>query len=160
MKTWIAGAGTILAAYLLFALLGPLAAPAAVVVDIFTIAVLLFGTIRGEIPGAVMGAVCGLIVAAFSLGVFGLAGLVLTAAGYLAGYVSRKINIHRWYRMFFFFFVLAALAFAAWAGLTVAVARSPLPWAGGLVLLRPIATAVASALIYEAYRRLKARHDR
>ncbi|MHB8055000.1 MAG: hypothetical protein ACYDH3_07120 [Candidatus Aminicenantales bacterium] len=160
MKTWLAGAGTILAAYLVFTLIGPLAAPAAVVVDVFTVAVLLFGTIRGEIPGAVMGAVCGLIVDAFSLGVFGLAGLVLTAGGYLAGYVSRKINIHRWYRMFLFFFILAAVTFAAWVGLTLAVARNPLPWAGGLIVLRPVATAVAAALIYEATRRLKARHDR
>lgn len=160
MKTWLAGAGILAAAYLAFALIGPLAAPAAVVVDVFSVAVLLFGTIHGEIPGAILGSVCGLIVDAFSLGVFGLSGLVLTAAGFLAGFVSRKINILRWYRMLLFFFVLAVAAFVAWIGLTAAVARNPLPWSGGLILLRPAATAVACALIFEGRRRFKTRHDR
>jgi cell shape-determining protein MreD len=160
MKTWLTGAVTVIAAYVVFALIGPLAAPGAVIADVFTVAVLLFGTIRGEIPGAVMGAACGLIVDAFSLGVFGLAGLVLTPAGYLAGFISRKINIVRWYRMLLFFFVLAVAAFSAWAGLTAAVARSPLPWAGGFLVLRPVATTAACALFYDARRRFKARHDR
>jgi len=160
MRAWLAGAATIAAAYLVFALIGPLAAPAAVVVDVFSVAVLLFGTIRGEIPGAILGAVCGLIVDAFSLGVFGLSGLILTPAGFLAGSISRKINILRWYRMLLFFFFLAVAAFVAWIGLTSAVARNPMPWSGGLILLRPAATTVACALIYDGRRRFKARHDR
>lgn len=160
MRVWLAGAATIAAAYLVLSVLGPLAEPAAVVVDVFSVAVLLFGAIRGEIPGAILGAVGGLVVDAFSLGVFGLSGLVLTSAGYLAGYVSRKVNILSWYRMLLFFLILASAAFLAWIGLNAAVARSPLPWSGGFILLRPIATAVACALIFEGRRRFKARHER
>ena len=160
MKNALYGGIAVIAAYLVFSLIRPLAGSIDLVVDVFTVAVLLFGTFRGEIPGAVCGAVCGLIVDSFSLGVFGLAGLSLTAGGFLAGYVSRKINILVFYRTFLFFLVLAVGTFAAWAGLTALVGRSPLPWAGGLILLRPAITAVIASLLHEGIRRIKARHDR
>ena len=160
MKSWIAGGIGIVAAVLVFSLLRPLSAPADLVVDVFSVAVLVFGTLRGEVPGAVFGAVCGLIVDAFSLGVFGIAGLSLTPGGFLAGYVSRKINIQPFFRTFVFFIVLAVGMFAGWAGLTVLVGRSPLPWSGGLVVLRPVVSAVVASAIYEGIRRIKARHER
>ena len=160
MRDWIYGGASVLGGFLIFALLRPLSGPLDLVVDVFSVAVLLFGTLRGEIPGAVFGAVCGLIVDAYSLGVFGLSGLTLTAGGFLAGFVSRKINILVFYRTFLFFLVLSAGTFAAWAGLVGLVGRSPLPWSGGLILLRPAVTALAAALIHEALRRFKARHER
>lgn len=160
MRDWLYGGATAAAAYLLFSLLRPLSGGLDVIIDVFAVAVLLFGTLRGEIPGAVFGAICGLIVDAFSLGVFGLAGLSLTAGGFFAGYVSRKINIQVFFRTLLFFFVLSTGMFIVWAGLVALVGRTPLPWAGGLVLLRPAVTAAAASLIHEGLRRLKARHDR
>jgi len=160
MRNWIAGGIGIVAAFLVFSLLRPLSTPADLILDVFSVAVLVFGTMEGEVPGAVFGAVCGLIVDAFSLGVFGLAGLSLTPGGFLAGYVSRKINIQPMFRTFLFFTVLALGMFAGWAGLTVLVGRSPLPWSGGLIVLRPIASAVAASVLYEGIRRIKARHAR
>jgi len=160
MRNGLYGGASILAAYLVFSLFRPLSGPLDLVVDVFAVAVLLFGTLRGEIPGAVFGAICGLVVDAFSLGVFGLAGLSLTAGGFLAGYVSRKINIQVFFRSLLFFLVLSAGTFAAWAGLVALVGRSPLPWSGGLVLLRPAVTAIAATLIHDGIRRIKARHDR
>lgn len=160
MKTGIAGGLGILAAFFVFSLLRPLSIQGHVVVDVFAAAVLLFGTLRGEIPGAVMGAVCGLIVDAFSIGVFGLAGLSLTAGGFLAGFVSRKINILSWTRTLLFFTLLSAGIFFVWAGLTVLIDPSQIPWSGGLVLLRPVVTGVAATLLHGLIRRIEARHER
>ncbi|MBN1940293.1 MAG: hypothetical protein JW843_11960 [Candidatus Aminicenantes bacterium] len=160
MKDGLYGGAALVAAYLLFCLLRPLSGTLDPVVDVFTAAVLLFGAFRGEIPGAVFGAVCGLLVDAFSLGVFGLAGLSLTAGGYLAGTISRKINIQAFFRSLLFFLILSAGTFAAWTGLVALIGRSPMPWAGGWILARPAVTAVAAALLYDFVRRLKTRHDR
>ena len=160
MRNWIDGALAAAAAFLAFSLLRPLSASADLVVDVFSVAVLVFGTHKGEAPGAVFGAACGLIVDAFSLGVFGLAGLSLTLGGFLAGYVSRKINIQPFFRMFAFFAVLAAGTFAGWAVLSALIGRSPLPWSGGLLLLRPAVSASAAAMINLGIRRWKARRER
>jgi len=160
MKTGIAGGLAILAVTLVCSLFRSLPFSAALSVDVFTVAVLLFGTFTGEIPGAVLGAIAGLIVDSFSLGIFGLSGMSLTAGGFLAGFVSRKINIQSWTRLLLFFVVLSAGVFAAGTGLTFLIGRSPIPWAGGLLLVRPAVTAVAAVLIHESIRRWKARHDR
>ena len=93
MKTGIVGGLAILASTLVFFLLRSLPFSGSLIVDVFTVAVLLYGTFYGEIPGAVLGAIGGLIVDTFSLGIFGLSGMSLTAGGFLAGFVSRKINI-------------------------------------------------------------------
>jgi cell shape-determining protein MreD len=160
MKTGIVGGLAILASTLVFFLFRSLPFSGSLIVDVFTVAVLLFGALYGEIPGAVLGAVGGLIVDTFSLGIFGLSGMSLTAGGYLAGFVSRKINIQSWTRSFLFFAVLAVGVFAAGTGLAFLIGGNPIPWAGGLVLARPFVTAVAAVLLHESIRRWKVRHDR
>jgi len=160
MKIGIAGGLGILAAFFVYSLLRPLSITGHVVVDVYAVAVLVFGTRHGEIPGAIMGAVCGLIVDAFSIGVFGLAGLSLTAGGFLAGFISRKINILSWARTLLFFTVLSTGMFLIWAGLNVLVGLSQIPWSGGLILLRPVTTAMAAAFFHELIRRIEARHER
>jgi cell shape-determining protein MreD len=160
MKTAIAGGLTILASTLVFFLLRSLPFSGSLIVDVFTVAVLLYGTFYGEIPGAVLGAIGGLIVDTFSLGIFGLSGMSLTAGGFLAGFVSRKINIQSWTRSFLFFGLLAVGVFAAGTGLAFLIGGNSIPWAGGLLLARPFVTAVAAVLLHESIRRWKARHDR
>jgi cell shape-determining protein MreD len=160
MKTGIAGGLSILAATLVFFLFRSLPFAGSVIADVFTVAVLLFGTFYGEIPGAVLGAIGGLIIDTFSLGIFGLSGMSLTAGGFLAGFVSRKINIQSWTRSLLFFAVLSIGVFAAGTGLAFLIGRSPIPWAGGLLLVRPSVTAVAAVLLHESIRRWKVRHDR
>jgi len=160
MKTGIVGGLAILASTLVFFLLRSLPFSGSLIVDVFTVAALLFGTFYGEIPGAVLGAIGGLIVDTFSLGIFGLSGMSLTAGGFLAGFVSRKINIQSWTRSFLFFAVLAVGVFTAGTGLAFLLGGIPIPWAGGLVLARPFVTAVAAVLLHESIRRWKVRHDR
>ncbi len=73
-------------------------------------AVLLFAIVKGDVPGAVMGAAAGLFADAFSVGVFGISGFAYTAAGFLSGWVSRRINVMTFLRSFVFLTGLAVLA--------------------------------------------------
>ena len=104
----IRGGLTVLAAFLVFSALRQISLSLAIGVDVFTVAVIVYGVSEGEIAGAIMGMVCGLIIDAFSLGLFGLAGLSKTVTGFLAGFISRKINVQPPGRMIVFAGLLGA----------------------------------------------------
>jgi rod shape-determining protein MreD len=160
MTILLRGSLTVLGVFLVFTVLHGLAVPLVVLVNVFTIAVILFGVIEGEIPGAVFGMVCGLIVDSFSLGVFGLAGVANTVAGYLAGVISRKIDVVRPARLCLFVGLMAALDLGLWAGLSAVFFSEGFPWTGGWLLAQPFVSALLGTAAFLVYRRLKARHDR
>jgi rod shape-determining protein MreD len=160
MRQAIHGGSAILAAFLAASLLRPLTAAVPAAVDIFTLAVLLFALVKGETAGAVLGAVSGLVVDGFSLGVFGVAGVSLTAAGFLTGYVSRKLNVQPWPRTLALFMAMASFQLALWIGLTTLIGGEGVPWNGGFIFLRPALTAALATAGHVLYSRLKARHER
>lgn len=153
------GAG-ILAAFLLLTLLVRIHPLAGEIFNPFVVAVLLIGLLRGEAAGAVAGAVAGLVADTFSLGLFGIAGIALTTTGFLAGFISRKINVLAVTRLLVFFVLLAAAELALWAGLTVLVFGRPGPWSGGLLLVQPAVNAVVAASVEKLIRKVKIRHER
>jgi len=160
MKPIIRGGLTILAAFILATVLRQIAAPLLLVVNVFTVAVILFGLIEGETQGAVFGMVSGLVVDSFSLGIFGLAGLANTVTGFVSGFVSRKLNVLPLGRLFLFTGVMGALDLGLWMLLSAVFFAEDFPWGGGFLLVQPLVTAVLGTLAYSIYRRLKARHER
>jgi cell shape-determining protein MreD len=155
----ILGSGLV-AAFFATTLLGWIHPAAVEVVNAFVVAVLLVGLLQGEVAGAAMGALGGLVVDAFSLGVFGIAGLALTTMGFFTGFVSRKIHVLTMSRLFVFFGLMAAAELILWAGLTVLVFGRSFPWSGGLILFQPAANAALATALFVLYRKVKARRER
>ncbi|HDT14171.1 MAG TPA: rod shape-determining protein MreD [Candidatus Aminicenantes bacterium] len=132
--------GTLLAVAV-YALAGAAAPGLLVVFNAFSVVVLCFAVRRGEVFGALLGTMCGLAQDAFSLGVFGVAGLSKTMLGFWAGYVSRRIDVASWSRNALFMLALAVLETALWVVLTAVVRAGPVNLHGGLIALQPVVTA-------------------
>ncbi|MBM3294976.1 MAG: hypothetical protein FJY82_10675 [Candidatus Aminicenantes bacterium] len=143
------GAG-ILTAVLAAAVLARIHPLAGEVINPFVVLALLVGFIRGEIAGAWAGMAGGLVADALSLGLFGVAGIALTTAGFLAGFVSRKINVLSLGRLLGFFLALSAVSLGLWMGLAGLIYGRPGPWSGGLILVQPGANAVLAAALERA----------
>jgi len=151
------GAATIRAAVLVFFALRQISLPLVIGVNVFTVAVIVYAVSEGELAGALVGALCGLIIDSFSLGLFGLAGLSKTVTGYLAGFISRKINVQPPARMFIFGGLLGALDLALWVLLATVIAAEGFPWAKGWLLVQPVGTAVLVMAVTLAFRKIKVR---
>ena len=158
MRRIIIAGGGLLGAFILFTILHRIHPLAVEFVNVFVVVVLLAGLLGGEISGAAMGAVCGLTADSFSVGIFGIAGIALTAMGFSTGYVSRKINVLKAPRLFVFSILMAGAELALWAVLTALVFGGSVPWSGGVLLFQPVVNALAATAFYEAYRRWKVRH--
>jgi len=149
-----------LAAVLIYSLAGEAGPGLLVVLNAFSIVVLYFSVGRGEVFGAVLGTLCGLIQDAFSLGVFGVAGLTKTLLGFFAGYVARRVDVAAVFRNFLFMLVLSYLELLLWLALSALVRQEPLGLHRGLVLLQPVLTAALASGLCAAERRLAARSAR
>lgn len=160
IRNIINGGLTVLAAFLVFSALRLISLPLALGVNIFTVAVIAAGVTGGEIAGVILGAVCGLIIDAFSIGLFGLAGVTKTITGYLAGYISRKINVQPPGRMAVFSGLLGAADLGLWILLTTLIAAEGIPWARGWLLVQPVGTAILTTAVLQVLRRFKARRER
>jgi rod shape-determining protein MreD len=112
--------------------------------------------LKGELFGVVLGALCGLLQDSFSMGVFGVAGLSKTLLGFLAGYVSRKMNVIPFFRNFIFIFILATGELAVWAFLYALIFSKRMITGNALFFFQPLATAVLGSSIFALARRLKA----
>lgn len=136
-------------------------APALLVVfNAFSVVVLYFSVRRGEIFGALLGTMCGLAQDAFSLGVFGVAGLTKTLLGFWTGYISRRIDVAPFSRNALFMLVMAVLEMVVWALLTALVRLKPVNLQGGLLFLQPVVTAVLGSSLFALERRIQARSSR
>ncbi len=138
------------------------AAPALLIVfNAFSVVVLYFAVRRGEIYGAVLGTMAGLVQDAFSLGVFGVAGLTKTLLGFWAGFISRRIDVASFGRNILFTFTLSFLEMVLWVLLTAVVRLRSVNLEGGLVVLQPVITAVlVSGLLALDRRRARIRSSR
>jgi len=116
--------------------------------NIFSLIVIYFALEKGESFGACLGTVCGLIQDAFSLGVFGVAGLSKTIMGFLAGYISRKLDVSPFFRKLIFIFVLLSLEFVLWAFLSLFIYSERLLIGRTLQSFQPLATALLGSVLF------------
>jgi rod shape-determining protein MreD len=149
-----------LAAVLVYSLAGAAGPRLIIVFNAFSIIVLYFSVRRGELFGALLGTMCGLAQDAFSLGVFGVAGLTKTLLGFWSGYISRRIDIASLGRNALFMLVLSVLEMVLWVLITAVVRLESVRWHGGLILLQPVVTALAASLLFAVERRVRARRSR
>lgn len=96
----------IIVAFLLYSVFGRISYALPLLFNFFSLLVLYSALTRGEIYGACVGTVSGLIQDSFSLGVFGISGLAKTIIGYLAGYISHRVNVLPYYRNLVFIFAM------------------------------------------------------
>ena len=155
MRLVLYGALTLLGAVLLHALLGPWLSASIFGLNVFPIAVILFAMVKGDLAGALMGTAAGIVADAFSLGVFGVNGVVLTAVGFLAGWISRRINVVSPARSFLFIGLLSAFELAVRVSLIASILAEPAPWDQGRLLLHPPFMGLAGAVAFALFRRIR-----
>jgi rod shape-determining protein MreD len=155
IKEILKTAAATLAAFVLYSLLGRINPSLLLVLNTFSLVVILFSMLKGELFGVFLGALCGLLQDSFSLGVFGVAGLSKTLLGFTAGYVSRKMNVFPFFRNFIFIFILAIGELAVWAFLYALVFSKSIITGNALIFFQPLATAVLGSLVFALVRRLK-----
>ncbi len=102
-----------------------------------------------------MGTAAGIVADAFSLGVFGVNGVVLTAVGFLAGWISRRINVVSPARSFLFIGLLSAFELAVRVSLIASILAEPAPWDQGRLLLHPPVMGLAGAVAFALFRRIR-----
>jgi rod shape-determining protein MreD len=153
------GGLAVLTAFLVFSALRQISLPLALGIDVFTVAVIVHGFFEGEIAGSIVGAVCGLVIDAFSHGLFGLSGLSKTVVGFLAGFISRKINVQLPARMAVFAGLLGAVDLGLGILLSTLVGAESLPWARGWLFIRPAGAAVLATAAVQVLRRIRSRHE-
>jgi rod shape-determining protein MreD len=151
--------GTLLAV-LVYSVAGAGAPALLVVLNAFSVIVLVFSIRRGEVFGAVLGTMCGLVQDAFSLGVFGVAGMTKTLLGFWTGFISRRIDVSGFGRSTLFMLVMAVLEMLAWLLLTALVRFRSIDLQGGLIFLQPVVTAALGSLLFVLERRVRARNAR
>jgi rod shape-determining protein MreD len=155
MKNVLEAAAGILIAVILTAFFSRASAFLVPVVNVFSWVVIYFAMEKGELAGILLGTVCGLLQDALSLGVVGVAGLSKTLLGYLAGFISRKINVAPFGRNILFLFIISSLELGLWLGLMTFVSSRKLFSAGGAFLLQPFITALAVGSIFKLSRKWK-----
>ncbi len=145
---------TTIFALVLFTVLTKISPEFSVVLNVFNLLVLYFALEEGEIYGAVMGSVGGLIQDSFSIGVFGIAGLSKTIMGFLAGYISRRINVVPLVRRTVFIFVMLLSEVLLWMVLYSFVLSEGLYTAKGWLFLQPVCTTVLAFIVFPLFKKL------
>lgn len=141
----VLGLMTAVAFYAFFSWLEP---ALVLLINTFSILVMLTAVIYGELDGAVMGTCAGLVQDALSYGVFGLSGLSLTVSGFLAGWLSRKFDVRGFYKRAVFLFILSLGQLLIWVTFYFLIFRKSLLYTQPVLYLQPVITGLlASALV-------------
>jgi len=149
-----------LAAVVVYSVAGAGAPALLIVFNAFSVVVLYFSIRRGEVFGALLGTMCGLVQDAFSLGVFGVAGLTKTLLGFWTGFISRRIDVAPFTRNALFMLVMSVLEMALWVLITAVVRLESVNLHGRLLLHQPVVTAVLGSALFASERRIRARSSR
>jgi len=144
----------IISAVVLFSVLTKISPAFTLILNVFNLLVLYFALEEGEIYGAVMGSVGGLIQDSFSIGVFGIAGISKTVMGFLAGYISRRINVIPFIRRVVFIFVMLLSEVLLWMFLYSFVISEEFYTAKGLLFLQPVCTTVLAFIVFPLFKKL------
>jgi len=138
----------------LFSVLTKVSPEFSLVFNVFNLLVLYFALEEGEIYGAVMGSVGGLIQDSFSIGVFGIAGISKTILGFLAGYISRRINVVPPIRRAVFIFVMLLSEVLLWMFLYSFFISEEFYTAKGWLFLQPVCTTVLAFIVFPLFKKL------
>jgi cell shape-determining protein MreD len=103
---------------------------------------------------------CGLAQDAFSIGVFGVAGLTKTLLGFWTGFISRRIDVVPFTRNALFMLVMSVVEMILWVLLTALVRLKSVNLEGGLIFLQPVVTAAVGGSLFALERWIKARSSR
>ncbi len=122
-------------------------------INVFSLLVIYLSSSRNEVYGACLGAVCGLIQDSLSLGVFGVAGIAKTIMGFLAGFVSKRIDVSSFSRRFLFIFVLITTELIFWAFLYSFIYSKALNTGRGVIFLQPLITAFFGSTLFPQIRK-------
>jgi len=152
-KGYVLGLG-IIVAVVLYALLGQLEPTLIILINTFSILVLFAAVAYGELEGAIMGTCAGLIQDAMSYGVFGLAGLSQTLAGFLAGWLSHKLDINNFYRRSVFLFFLSLLQLVIWVFFYSIVFKKSLLYSHPAFYLQPVFTAILTSSLISLFKKM------
>jgi len=155
MKNFAAAGMGIIIAFFLYSIFGKISPGLLLIFNIFALVVFYFAIARGELYGAFLGTICGLIQDSFSLGIFGLSGLTLTITGYLAGVISKKINVIPIKRTFVFVFILASFELLLWSSLYLLIFSEIVNTGGGLIFFQPLSSAFLASLLFPFLRKIE-----
>lgn len=155
MKDFIEVSIGFIAAFLLYVGLRKISISLFEFFNVLSLVVIYFALAKGEIFGACLGAFCGLVQDSFSLGVFGVAGLAKTVVGFLAGSISKKIDVIPFVRNFVFLFVLLGFEFIFWIFLYSFVFSESINLRGGLSFFQTLITAIFGSLVFLILRKYK-----
>jgi rod shape-determining protein MreD len=155
MKDFIKVSLSIIIAFLLYTVLNKIFPSLVLMFNVFSLVVIYFAVEKDEIFGACLGAFCGLIQDSFSLGVFGVAGLAKTIAGFTAGYIAKKIDIDPPLRSFAFIFFLVSFEFILWALLYSFIFSESINTGRGLIFFQPLGTALVGSILFYLLKKFK-----
>ena len=147
MRDFIGALVGLILAFAVYTILGRISPALIQLLNVFSLVVITFAMKKDEVFGACYGAFCGLVQDSFSLGVFGVAGLAKTILGFLAGYISKKVDVVPFFRSFLFIFTLASLEFVIWAVLYTFIFSERINTGKGLIFFQPLCTALAGSLL-------------
>lgn len=145
----------LLIAFLFFTIFSKISPSVLLVLNVFSLIFIYFAIEKGEVFGSCLGAICGLVHDYFSSGVFGVFGLAKTVSGYLAGYLSKKIDVQPFVRNFLFIMILISFELILWALLYSFVIGERVITKGNLLYLQPPATALLGSISFFTLRKLK-----
>lgn len=143
----------IILALALFSLFSSISVYLIQAVNVFSLVVIYLSSTRDEVYGACLGTACGLIQDSFSLGVFGVAGIAKTIMGFLAGFVSKRIDVSSPSRSFLFIFVLITIELIFWAFLYSFIYSKTLNTGKGVIFLQPLISALIGSLLFPQIRK-------
>lgn len=143
------------AAFLFYTAFSRVFPPVLLLFNVFSLVFLYFAVEKGEVYGSCLGAVCGLIQDFFSAGVFGVAGLAKTITGYLAGYLSKKIDVQPFLRNFLFIMVMISFELLVWLLLYSFIIGKKISPGGRLIILQPLATALMGSVLFFMFKKLR-----
>lgn len=145
----------VLAVFLFHTIFGRISPSVLLLLNVFSLVVVYFAMEKGEVFGSCFGAGCGLLQDYFTFGVYGVAGLAKTITGFLAGYISKKIDVHPPMRSFFFLFLLLSFDLVLWALLYSFIVPETIYTGGGLIYAQPLASALLGSIVFFVLAKLK-----
>jgi len=155
MKDFIEGSLGIILAFALYSLLFEISAELVLVINVFTLVLIYLAMKKGEVYGAVYGCLCGMIQDSFSLGVFGVGGISKTVTGYLAGYVSKKLNIVKFFPSLLFLIILLFVDLGLWLLLYFFVFSKKIFIFHGVIFIQPLISAFLGSLVYSLMNKIR-----
>jgi len=144
----------LLLAVALSALLNWLEPALGLLINAYSILVMLTAIVYGEQDGAIIGTCAGLGQDALSSGVFGLAGLSLTISGFLAGWLSRKLDLHIFHKRLVFIFIISLGQLLIWAFFYSLIFRKSLLYSQPALYLQPAVTALITAGLMNLFKKV------